>query len=81
MVKYVMLAIGGTYENGFIKLDKEVLSENPVRVIVTFLEDIVPDDKKRMNLFDFSFSQSRKITEDYKDSFSDILIEERREKK
>jgi len=76
-----MLAIGGTYENGFIKLDKEVLSENPVRVIVTFLEDIVPDDKKRMNLFDFSFSQSRKITEDYKDSFSDILIEERREKK
>jgi len=76
-----MLAIGGTYENGFIKLDKEVLSENPVRVIVTFLEDIVPDDKKRMNSFDFSFSQSRKITEDYKDSFSDILIEERREKK
>ena len=76
-----MLAIGGTYENGFIKLDKEVLSENPVRVIVTFLEDIVPDDKKRMNLFDFSFSQSRKITEDYKGSFSDTLIEERREKK
>ena len=73
-----MLAIGGTYQNGFIKLDKEVLSENPVRVIITFLEEIVPDDKKRMNLSDFSFSQSRKITEDYKGSFSDTLIEERR---
>ena len=75
-----MLAIAGTYKNGYIKLDKEILSENPVRVIVTFLDDMVPANEKRKELSDFSFSKSRKITEDYKGSFSDTLIEERRSK-
>ncbi len=73
-----MLAVAGTYQNGYVKLDKEVSSENPVRVIITFLEDVEPVNKKRMELSDFSFAESRKITEDYKGSFSDSLIEERR---
>lgn len=73
-----MLAVAGTYQNGYVKLDKEVSSENPVRVIITFLEDMKLGNEKRMELSDFSFAASRKITQDYKGSFSDTLIEERR---
>jgi hypothetical protein len=73
-----MLAVSGTYQNGYVKLDKEVSSENPVRVIITFLEDIESVKEKRIELSDFSFAKSRKMTEDYKGSFSDALIEERR---
>lgn len=73
-----MLAVAGTFQNGHVKLDKEVSCENPVRVIITFLDDPKPANKKRIELSDFSFAKSRKITENYKGSFSDTLIEERR---
>jgi len=73
-----MLAVAGTYQNGSVKLDKEIESESPVRVIITFLDEVEPGEKKRMQLSDFSFAASRKITQDFKGSFSDTLIEERR---
>ena len=73
-----MLAVAGTYQNGFVKLDREISSENPVKIIITFLDEIEPNKEKRKNLSDFSFAKSRKITEDYKGSFSDTLIEDRR---
>ncbi len=36
-----MEAVSGTYENGTIRLDKRILSQKKMKVIVTFLEDLV----------------------------------------
>lgn len=73
-----MLSIVGTYENGFIKLDKEYSTKNPVKVIVTFLEEIQNKSEKGLSLTDFSFSESKKNLQNFKGSFSDALIDERR---
>ena len=75
-----MFALTGTYQNGQIHLDKEYLSKEPVKVIVTFLEDTVEQkqSEKRLTLADFSFMKSRKALERYKGSLGDAVIEERR---
>ena len=75
-----MVAVGGTYQNGHINLDKEYVSKNPVKVIVTFLEDVEEQKQagKRLTLADFSFLESQKVLENYKGSLSDAVIEERR---
>jgi len=74
----VMVAVVGTYQNGYVKLDKEYSSNNPVKVIVTFLEDVQSQSDKGFLLSDFSFSKSQKNLENYKGSFSEGVIEERR---
>ncbi len=73
-----MVAVVGTYQNGYVKLDKDYSSNNPVKVIVTFLEDIEIQSEKEISLSDFSFTKSQKNLENYKGSFSDAVIEERR---
>jgi hypothetical protein len=73
----IMVAVVGTYQNGYVKLDKEYPTGNPVKVIVTFLEDIQSPSEKGFSLSDFSFSKSQKNLETYKGSFSDVVIEER----
>jgi hypothetical protein len=73
-----MVAVVGTYQNGYVKLDKEYSSEKPVKVIVTFLEDVETTSEKSLSLSDFSFSKSRETLADYKGSFGDTVIEERR---
>ncbi len=73
-----MVAVVGTYQNGYVKLDKEYSSNNPVKVIVTFLEEVQTQSEERLSLSDFSFSKSQKNLENYKGSFSDAVIEERR---
>ena len=73
-----MVAVVGTYQNGYVKLDKEYSSANPVKVIVTFLEDVQSGSEKRLSLSDFSFSKSQKNLENYKGSLSDAVVEERR---
>ncbi len=73
-----MVAIVGTYQNGYVKLDKEYSSDNPVKVIVTFLEDVQTQSGEALSLSDFSFSKSQKNLDNYKGSFSDAVIEERR---
>jgi hypothetical protein len=73
-----MVAIVGTYQNGYVKLDKDYPSSSPVKVIVTFLEDVQIDSGKGFSLSDFSFSKSQKNLENYKGSLSDTVIEERR---
>ena len=55
-----MLSIVGTYTNGHLKLDKDYTTKKPVKVIVTFLEDIQNKSEKELDLSDFSFSK-RKI--------------------
>lgn len=73
-----MLAVVGTYQNGYVKLDKEYSSENPVKVIITFLEEINNDSSKSLSLSDFSFVESQKNLENFKGSFSQAVIDERR---
>jgi hypothetical protein len=73
-----MVAIVGTYLNGYVKLDKEYSTKNPVKVIVTFLEEVETPTEKGFSLSDFSFSKSQKNLENSKGSFSDSIIEERR---
>jgi hypothetical protein len=73
-----MLSLAGTYQNGNIKLDKEYSSEKPVKVIVTFLDDVKEPVEKRLTLADFSFMESQKALAHYKGSFSDTVIDERR---
>lgn len=73
-----MVALSGTYQNGYVKLDKEYPSDNPVKVIVTFLEEIHNQPDKGLTLSDFSFLQSQKNLENFKGSFSESVIEERR---
>ncbi len=59
-----MIAVSGIYQNGFVKLDKELSVINPVKVIITFLEDIEDTSEEGWSLSDFSFSRSQKILED-----------------
>ena len=73
-----MVAVVGTYQNGYVKLDQDYSSTNPVKVIVTFLEDVQIESDKGLSLADFSFSKSQKNLENYKGSFSDTIVEERR---
>jgi uncharacterized protein YktA (UPF0223 family) len=74
-----MVAVVGTYQNGYVKLDKDYSTNNPVKVIVTFLEDVETHSEEGLSLSDFSFSKSQKNLENYKGSFSDTVIEERRD--
>ncbi|MBP6386074.1 MAG: hypothetical protein KA313_07965 [Pseudarcicella sp.] len=73
-----MLSILGTYENGYLKLDKDYSTKKPVKVIVTFLEDIQNKAEIELDLNDFSFSKSKKNLENFKGSFSKTVIDERR---
>ncbi len=73
-----MVAVVGTYQNGYVTLDREYLTNTPVKVIVTFLEDVQSPWDKRFSLSDFSFSKSQKNLENYKGSFSESVVEERR---
>lgn len=73
-----MLSIVGTYQNGYLKLDKDITTKNPVKVIVTFLEEIQNISENGLDLTDFSFSKSKKNLENFKGSFSDTTVEERR---
>lgn len=76
--KKIMVALVGTYLNGYVKLDKEFISNNPLKVIVTFVEEIPIPTEEGLSLSDFSFSESQKNLEDFKGCFSDDVVEERR---
>jgi hypothetical protein len=72
-----MIALVGTYQNGVVKFDKEYASDTPIRVIVTFLEDIETQTDEGLSVSDFSFLESQKNLEHYSGSFADAVIEER----
>ncbi|MCP9746505.1 hypothetical protein [Lacihabitans sp. CS3-21] len=72
-----MVALVGTYLNGQVKLDKEFPSKKPLKVIVTFLEEVDVEKSNGIQLSDFSFSKSQKNLIDLKSSLSDSLIDER----
>ena len=74
-----MIALTGTYHNGRLELDEPIGTDEPIKVIVTFLEKT----EQRSHCDDlysrFSFEEARELLNDYKGSFSDAVIEERRE--
>lgn len=69
-----MTTLTGTYYRGRLKLDKPVKFSTPVKVTVTFEEDV----KTGIKLSDFSFLETQELLKDCKTSFSDEVIEERR---
>jgi len=72
-----MITVFGTYQNGYVKLDKDYSTNSPVKVIITFLEEVHSKSDKGFTLSDFSFSKSKKILKNFKGSLSDTAIEER----
>ena len=72
-----MVQLSGTYENGHITLDKEISTDKPVKVLVTFMDEII-EKKERLSFNDFSFAESQELLKDVKGSISDAVIEERR---
>jgi hypothetical protein len=73
-----MVSVVGTYQNGKLTLDKELASESPLKVVVTFLENVSFKESSPLLLSDFSFSKSRAVLKNYDGSLSDAVIEERR---
>ena len=74
-----MVSLIGTYQNGRLKLDKEYLTTTPVKVIITFLEEVRLTSENGMSLADFSFSKSKENLTSFTGSFSEAVIAERRE--
>ena len=73
-----MLSVKGTYENGTVRLDREILSRKKAKVIITFLDEDPEADKNRLAAGDFSFLASREKTKRFKGSISDSIIDDRR---
>ena len=77
-----MIAINGTYYNGQLQIEEEIKTQKPMKVIVTFLEEVEPtkkeEKKEGLKLSDFSFAESRELLKDMKGSLSEAVIEERR---
>ena len=73
-----MFAIEGTYQDGKVTIQENIWAIKPVKVIVTFLEDVAVPETSKLNLEQFSFKKSKKILENYQGSLSDVIVEERR---
>ena len=73
-----MLQLTGTYYQGKVHLEKTIPTDRPLKVVVMFEEDIKPESKG-LKLSDFSFTKSRQLLKGVKGSFSDTVIDERRE--
>ena len=73
-----MLAVRGIFENGKLILNEKIKVSKPIKVIVTFLDDIKESRKEVINLNQFSFLKSQKILQDYNGSISDSVIAERK---
>ena len=73
-----MITVNGVYENGIVRLDRKVRSKKKMKVIVTFLDEELPNEPKRIKIEDFSFLASREKSKRFKGSISDAVIEERK---
>jgi hypothetical protein len=76
----MLVSVEGIYQNGQVYLNDKVPFENETKVIVTFLEEPATTPKhKRLTMKSFSFAKTREALKNYKGSFSDEVIQERRE--
>lgn len=69
-----MKTITGTYHKGRLKLDRPLKTEKPLRVKVTFEEETTAE----LALSDFSFLESQELLKDFKTSFAEEVVAERR---
>lgn len=69
-----MTTLTGTYYNGYLKLERPFKTRKPVKVTITFDEDF----KEGLEISDFSFLETQELLKDYKGSFADEVIGERR---
>ncbi len=74
-----MIAVVGTYKDGVVTFEQEVQSAKPVKVIVTFLEEVETQTEGGLQLSDFSFFKTRELLKDFKGSFAETVIIERGE--
>ena len=73
-----MIAINGTYENGVIRLERRIQAKKTIKVIVTFLDEELINESKRLIANDFSFLKSREKSKRFKGSLSDAVIDDRK---
>lgn len=73
-----MITVNGTYVNGVITLEKKIHSKKSLKVIVTFLDDEIQHDPKRLTTKDFSFSKSREKSKRYVGSLSEAVLDDRK---
>lgn len=73
-----MVSLIGIYQNGYLKLDKDYPTSAPVKVIVTFLEEVQSDATQGMALSDFSFAKSKENLKSFEGSFSEAVVADRR---
>jgi len=69
-----MLQLLGTYYNGKLILDDIISTNKPVKVIITFQEEVESEDKS-LKLSDFSFFETQEFLKEYKGSFSEEVVE------
>ncbi len=69
-----MKTITGIYHKGQLKLKRPLKTKKPLKVTVTFDEE----PKSRLAISDFSFLESQELLKDYKGSFSEEVVAERR---
>ena len=69
-----MDTLTGIYYRGQLKLDKPLRTKKPLKVTIHFEEE----KKTVLSLSDFTFSEIQELLKDCKSSFSDEVIEERR---
>jgi len=72
-----MLQLLGTYYNGKVILDDIISTSKPVKVVITFQEEVENEDKS-LKLSDFSFFEAQEFLKEYKGTFSEEVVEERR---
>ena len=72
-----MLTIEGTYlKSGQVSIRETVKVDHPVKILITFLEEIkIPKTKLSQR---FSFKKSRELFKGCTGSLSEAIIEERR---
>jgi hypothetical protein len=70
-----MTTVAGTYYNGHLNLEKPIKTEKPLKVMVTFEEEV----KKNLQVSDFSFIEVQEVLKDFNGSFSEEVVNERRQ--
>jgi hypothetical protein len=73
-----MISVNGIYENGIVRLDEQIQAKKTIKVIVTFLDEELTANAKRLSTKDFSFLKSREKSKRFKGSLSDAVIEDRK---
>lgn len=71
-----MLTVEGTYSEGKLTLPEEIKFSRPVKVLITFLDDV--DLHKEKLSSNFSFKKSRALFNGCNGALSEEIIKERR---